>query len=61
MVLDGPAMNVEYRDLHGELLFTENWRVDLKTGALEGPHLQKMLQDDSLHFREPVAREKSPV
>ncbi len=61
IVLDGPAMNVEYRDLHGELLITESWQVDLNTGSLEGPHLQKVLQDDSLHFREPLAEEKSSV
>jgi hypothetical protein len=55
LALDGPTMNVEYRDLHGELLFTESWQVDLNTGSLEGPHLQKVLQDDSLHFRESIA------
>jgi hypothetical protein len=47
-------MGVEYRDLHGELLLTEKWRVELESGALEGPNLQKILQDKSIHFREPV-------
>jgi len=50
--LDGPSLRVEYRDLHCTLLFTEDWRVDLSTGALEGPHLAKVLQDPSLHMRE---------
>jgi hypothetical protein len=50
--LDGPSLRVEYRDLHCTLLFTEDWRVDLSSGALEGPHLQKVLQDPSLHMRE---------
>ena len=54
LILDGPAMRVEYRDLHGALLFTEKWRVDLKSGALEGPNLKKTLDDRSLHFREPI-------
>ncbi len=63
LVLDGPAMNVEYRDLHGELLFTETWQVDLNTGSAEGPHLQKVLQDDSLHnFRmNPSAKKIAPL
>jgi hypothetical protein len=49
--LDGPAMHVEYRDLNCDLLFTEDWRVDLESGALEGPELKKVLQDSALHFR----------
>jgi len=55
LVLDGPEMRVEYYDLHGTLLFKEKWRVDLKSGALEGPNLQKVLDDKSLHFREPAS------
>jgi Calcineurin-like phosphoesterase len=54
IVLDGPWIHIEYRDLHGELLLTEKWRVDLNSGALEGPHLEKILDDPSLHFRAPV-------
>ena len=50
--LDGPSLRVDYRDLHCTLLFTEDWRVDLSSGALEGPHLTKVLQDPSLHMRE---------
>ena len=50
-------MGVEYYDLRGALLFTEKWRVDLKSGALEGPNLKKTLDDQSLHFRSrPVNR-----
>jgi hypothetical protein len=56
MVLDGPEMRVEYHDLHGALLFKEKWNVDLKSGALEGPNLQKILDDKSLHFREPAEK-----
>lgn len=54
VILEGPRMSVEYYDLHGALLFTEKWRVDLKSGALEGPNLKKTLDDRSLHFREPI-------
>ena len=49
--LDGPALHVEYVDLHRTLLFTEDWHVDLESGALQGPNLTKVLQDLSLHFR----------
>jgi hypothetical protein len=48
---DGPTMRVGYRDLNGALLFTEEWRVDLSSGELHGPHLTKVLDDASLHFR----------
>ncbi len=58
MVLDGPEMRVEYHDLHGALLFKEKWRVDLKSGTLEGPNLQKVLDDKSLHFREPTDQDQ---
>jgi Calcineurin-like phosphoesterase len=54
LVLDGPSMGIEYRDLRGELLLTEKWRVDLNSGALDGPNLQKVLQDESLHVRAPL-------
>jgi Calcineurin-like phosphoesterase len=54
LVLDGPEMRIEYCDLHGAVLFREKWHVDLKSGTLEGPHLQKVLDDPSLHFREPA-------
>ena len=47
---------MEYRDLQGEKLLSEEWRVDLRSGRLEGPRLRKVLQDESLHFREPVPR-----
>jgi hypothetical protein len=54
LVLDGPSLSVEYLDVHGALLFKEKWQVDLKSGALEGPNLEKVLEDESLHFREPL-------
>jgi len=54
MTLDGPEMRVEYHDLHGAVLFKEKWHVDPKSGALEGPNLKKILDDKSLHFREPA-------
>jgi hypothetical protein len=54
LVLDRSSMSVEYRDLHGTLLLKEKWEVDLKSGALDGPNLKKVLDDKSLHFREPA-------
>jgi Calcineurin-like phosphoesterase len=56
LTFDGPEMRVEYFDLQGNLLFKETWRVDLKSGALNGPNLEKVLDDKSLHFREPAER-----
>lgn len=47
---DGPVLRAEYVDLNGALLFTEDWRVDLASGALADPQLKKVLQDSSLHF-----------
>ena len=55
LAFDGPALRVEYRDVNDTLVMTEDWRVDLQTGALQGPNLTKILQDDALHFRSPVA------
>ena len=49
--LDGPALAVEYVDLDGKLLFTEDWRVDLKSGALQGPNLRKILDDPDTYIR----------
>ena len=49
--LAGPALHAEYVDLNGARLLTEDWRVDLSSGALQGPNLAKVLQDPSLHFR----------
>ncbi len=60
MVLDGPSMALEYRDLNGAAVFREKWHVDLKTGALEGPNLEKVLDDPSVHFREPAASDSRP-
>jgi len=51
LTFDGPSLQVEYRDLHCALLMTEDWRVDLSSGNLEGPHLEKILDDPSLHVR----------
>lgn len=49
--LSGPSLHAEYVDLNGTLLFTEDWRVDLASGALHGPKLDKVLRDPGLHFR----------
>jgi hypothetical protein len=47
----GPDLHVDYLDLNSTLLLTEDWRVDLHSGELQGPNLTKVLQDTSLHFR----------
>jgi hypothetical protein len=52
----GPALHVAYYDLHRSLLFTEEWRVDVESGALTGPHLKKILDDPSLHYRRPLEK-----
>ena len=49
--LDGPGIHIEYPDLNCAVLFTEDWRVNVETGELQGPKLKQMLQDPSLHFR----------
>ena len=49
---NGPALHVAYYDLNQSPLFTEDWHVDIDTGALEGPHLKKIMDDPSLHYRE---------
>jgi Calcineurin-like phosphoesterase len=49
--LNGPQLHAEYVDLNCTTLFTEDWRIDLPSGALHGPHLTKILQDPSLHLR----------
>jgi Calcineurin-like phosphoesterase len=48
--LNGPLLHAEYRDLHRTLLFTEDWRVDLVAGSIEGPNLHRALRDPSVHF-----------
>jgi hypothetical protein len=53
--LDGPELHAEYVDLNCTRLFTEDWHVDIESGALQGPNLARMLQDPSLHFRSPVS------
>jgi hypothetical protein len=50
--LNGPAMHVAYYDVNQSRLLTEDWHVDTKFGALEGPALTKVLDDPSVHFRE---------
>lgn len=52
LLLDGPALHVEHRDLHCTLLLTEDWRIDLSSGSLEGPHLTKVLEDPCFHVRQ---------
>jgi hypothetical protein len=49
---NGPALHVAYYDLNQSLLFSEDWHVDIDTGALEGPRLKKIMDDPSLHYRE---------
>lgn len=47
----GPSLHAEYVDLNNTRLFTEDWTVDLASGALHGPKLAKLLRDPGLHFR----------
>ena len=49
--LDGPRLHAEYVDLNSTRLFTEDWRVDLASGELQGPNLTKVSEDPALHFR----------
>jgi hypothetical protein len=48
---DGPSLRIEYRDLNCDLLFTEEWRVDVRSGVLEGPNLKKILEAPELRSR----------
>jgi hypothetical protein len=50
--LNGPALHVAYYDLNQSLLLTEDWHVDIESGALRGPDLKKVLDEPSLHYRE---------
>jgi hypothetical protein len=50
--LNGPAMHIAYYDLNQSRLLTEDWHVDIESGALEGPALTKVLDDPSVHFRD---------
>jgi hypothetical protein len=38
--------------LKQSLVLTEDWHIDIESGALEGPGLKKVLDDPSLHCRE---------
>ncbi len=49
---NGPALHIAYFDLKQSLVLTEDWHIDIETGALEGPDLKKVLDDPSLHYRE---------
>ena len=49
---NGPALHIAYYDLNQSLVLTEDWHVDIESGALEGPNLKKVLDDPSLHCRE---------
>ena len=49
---NGPALHIAYYDLNHSLALTEDWNIDIESGALEGPHLKKVLDDPSLHYRE---------
>jgi len=48
---NGPALHIAYYDLNQSRLMTEDWHVDIESGALEGPSLKKTLDDPSLHCR----------
>ena len=50
---NGPALHIAYYDLNRSLLMTEEWHVDIESGALTGPNLKKVLDDPSLHCRKP--------
>ena len=50
--LNGPALHIAYYDLNQALLLTEDWHIDVESGALDGPSLKKVLDDPSLHCRE---------
>lgn len=54
--LSGPELHVDYVDLNGTSLFTEDWRIDPASGELRGPNLVQVLQDASLHFRPPSSK-----
>jgi hypothetical protein len=47
---DGPTLHIDYVDLTGQVLFTEDWRVDLSSGALAGPNLKQILNDPNVHL-----------
>jgi Calcineurin-like phosphoesterase len=49
---NGPALHIAYYDLNRSLALTEDWHIDIESGALEGPSLKKILDDPSLHCRE---------
>ena len=51
-LLNGPALHIAYYDLNRSLLLTEDWHINIESGALEGPSLKKVLDDPSLHCRE---------
>jgi len=50
--LNGPALHIAYYDLNQSLVLTEDWHIDIESGALEGPRLKKVLDDPSLHCRD---------
>jgi hypothetical protein len=49
---NGPALHIAYYDLNQSRVLTEDWHVDIESGALEGPSVKKVLDDPSLHCRE---------
>jgi len=48
---DGPSLRIEYQDLNCDLLLSEEWRVDILSGLLEGPNLKKVLEEPELRIR----------
>jgi hypothetical protein len=49
---NGPALHMAYYDLNQSRVLTEDWHIDIESGALKGPSLKKVLNDRSLHCRE---------
>ena len=49
---NGPALHIAYYDQNQTRLITEDWHVDIESGALKGPRLKKALDDPALHYRE---------
>jgi hypothetical protein len=57
---DGPSLHVEYRDLNCDLLFTEDWQVDIQSGPLSGPNLKKISSDPQVRLTELASHSASP-
>lgn len=51
LTFDGASLKIDYVDLRGQLVFNETWRADLQSGKLDGPRLQKVIDDPHVHVR----------